>query len=422
LTTSTFKGGYVDFFKDSLGQRYYTEFGQNADSSLLTLNFYEVSDNYELGNLVLTKEWVNRHAKQIGFINNELVIIYASPFLDGKLYIEIFDTSGEMLKSRLYDSSKKWAQVYASYLGSHFKEILAHPQLPKAFVLTSFVGVEIFVIDQNTLDTVITYNAEEYGGPGNANLINYGGYFQLNNRSVRMEYDGIMLIGEAFTKPYYLWDGDIWTNDDQFYCIKQKWDRSYEIQDFGPKDINNGICYGYGVNEATQTRVIAGSIPFDDFRLITDEKREILIYMYDQWGKYDSIFIHGDKNHIATGLLVEDNGDIFIGGTYSNAWSNDSVYKWVTKIPGIAVGMIEQEKINNHLYIYPNPTVETVQIKEVAKFLNAEFDIYSQTGVLVKQGKVTGESIDVSDFTAGVYVLTIRSESKEQFNAVFIKD
>jgi hypothetical protein len=72
--------------------------------------------------------------------------------------------------------------------------------------------------------------------------------------------------------------------------------------------------------------------------------------------------------------------------------------------------------------LFPNPTVETIQIKEVIKFMNGEFQIYSQSGVMVKQGRVTGQEIDVSSFTAGVYVLTVKSQNEEQFNAIFVKE
>jgi hypothetical protein len=419
---STFKGGLVAFYEDSQGNMYYVEFGQTSNNTELILNYYEMNYDYSIGRILTTKTWHNRISQQIGFINDELIIIYSNSIpISDSLYIETYDVSGLMLQTRLYDAfNPNLNQI--DITGFAFKEIKKHPQLNKAFVLTNFVGVKLFVVDQNTLDTVRTYNAAEYGGPGNANLLNYDGYYQLYNRHVRMEYDGIVLSGDATTKPYYLSNQDIWTTDNQFYSIKQFWDSTYEIQNFGPIDIYNGACFGYGVNESTQTRVIAGSIPYDDVNWTANEQREVLIYLYDQWGKYDSIYIHGDKNHICTDLIVEDNGDLFISGLYSDAWSTDSVYYWLTKIPGVAVGMIEQEKMNNHLYLFPNPTVEQIQIKEVSKFINGEFEIYSQTGVLVKQGKVTGQEFDVSTFIAGVYILSVKSESGEQFNAIFVKE
>ena len=237
-----------------------------------------------------------------------------------------------------------------------------------------------------------------------------------------MEDDGVVLHGTVYMKPRYLSDWDYVTSDYQFFVFKQYWDGKHEFRDFGPGNINNGLGIGYGVNKSTQTHVITGVIPFDDFHLSKDEKREVLIYLYDQWGKYDSIYLFGDKNHVPLKTLVDDNGDVFIAGMYTDAWTTDSTYVWLTKLPGVALSMIEQEKINNHLFLFPNPTVETIQIKEVEKFLRGHFEIYSQSGVLVKNGSVTGQEIDVSSFTAGVYILTVKSESGEQFNAIFVKE
>jgi hypothetical protein len=421
MTSATFQGGFVDFFTDSNGKKYYAELGKTAVSGELILNYYSMNDDYSLDSLLVTKKWNDRYTQQLGFINDELIVIYSNAFpVNDTVYIETFDTIGSMLQSRLYAfNNSNLNQVYLA--GHTFNKILKHPQLNKAFVLSHYLNVKVFVVNQNSLDTIRTYNAMEYGGPGNANLMNYGGYFQMYNNNVRMDYDGIILAGDAWMKPYYLSNNDLTTNDYQYYSIKQFWDDTYEIQNFGPIDINNGFSGASEINELTKTQVIAGSIPSDDFSYITNEKREILIYLYDQWGKYDSIFIHGNKNHTCTDILVEDNGDIFIAGMYSNAWSTDSVYNWLTKIPGVAVGMIEQEKMNNHLFLYPNPTVEQIQIKEVAKFINGEYEIYSQTGVLVKQGKVTGQEIDVSSFISGVYVITVKNENGEQFNAIFVK-
>jgi len=412
-TVNVHWGWYIQ--SSDLSSTYYA-YRYRDTSNYMVLQLYQVNSQFEIGDTIFSIKEDNRVFSFVDVINNEFVIGYFNARVGhDSLFIKTFNLNGNLKSSREYDAfSQTDNQIYGmTFLG--IMGAVEHPQIEDAFILAHPNQNKIFVVNQNTLDTIRTYNVDTLG----AYLINYAGYWTRHNSELRVENDGVVLTGTVHLDP----DTNIQTSgfDFQYYEFKQFWDGTFSIRDFGPRDVDNR-GYASGINRSTNTKVIAGAIPFSAALFTVAEKREVLVYVYDDYGKLDSIYLHGDYNHVPTKLFVDDNGDIFISGMYTEAWGTGAAHAWLTKIPGLAVGMIEQNKINNHLFIYPNPTVQTIQIKEVSKFVNGNYEIYSQLGAVVKQGSVTAQEIDVSQFPAGVYILTVRNQNGEQFNAIFVKE
>lgn len=74
------------------------------------------------------------------------------------------------------------------------------------------------------------------------------------------------------------------------------------------------------------------------------------------------------------------------------------------------------------LSLYPNPTVEKINIKNNLLQINSSmlFEIYDLKGGVVKKGELLNKQINVKDLKSGIYILDIMTENKKQ-SLKFIK-
>ena len=76
----------------------------------------------------------------------------------------------------------------------------------------------------------------------------------------------------------------------------------------------------------------------------------------------------------------------------------------------------------NEISIYPNPSNQFLNIRNIDKIEVAAITIYTTTGQLVKAIKEEDYSkINISDLSNGVYILNIKSKNNEKFSESFIK-
>ena len=75
------------------------------------------------------------------------------------------------------------------------------------------------------------------------------------------------------------------------------------------------------------------------------------------------------------------------------------------------------------LSVYPNPAVETLQVKSsvLPQDDSVNYNIYTVTGSLVQKGKLVNHKIDVRDLKLGVYILDVKYQEKKQ-SIRFIKE
>ncbi|MFT4752571.1 MAG: hypothetical protein ACI9GM_001579 [Salibacteraceae bacterium] len=59
------------------------------------------------------------------------------------------------------------------------------------------------------------------------------------------------------------------------------------------------------------------------------------------------------------------------------------------------MGLIEQEKVSERIYLFPNPTVNQMNTDNANKYINGEFTIYSQTGAVKKFGRFSSSFMTV---------------------------
>ena len=75
---------------------------------------------------------------------------------------------------------------------------------------------------------------------------------------------------------------------------------------------------------------------------------------------------------------------------------------------------------NFEVAVYPNPASNFIKFSTDYKVENSNYIIYNQTGVEVKKGVSTTNTISIEDITPGIYFITIKTENKT-FNSKFIK-
>lgn len=140
------------------------------------------------------------------------------------------------------------------------------------------------------------------------------------------------------------------------------------------------------------------------------------IYFYDPitnvWDTIPKSF-PGVRRHFVPCVTIGDN--VYFGtGTNGTNLADFWAYEWKKDVE-ISIGINEFEK-ENSISISPNPTSNYIKIN-VADNLNKTqllFKLYTITGKEISSQFVFGNSctIDVSEFTKGLYVATISSNNK----------
>ncbi|CAN0295172.1 unnamed protein product, partial [Ectocarpus fasciculatus] len=206
---------------------------------------------------------------------------------------------------------------------------------------------------------------------------------------------GVFLQRDSFGTNYDL----------QFYYATKSWgpDTAKPYM-FGPAKISNR-GYAFSIEKSSGTRLLAGSMPFDRYAFNATEPREILIYRFNDHGQ-DSILLYGAKNHVPIQLYPDSNGDLFILSTYTEAWTTDSTYYMLTKIPGFAISLIENHTTEAEIQLYPNPAHNYLRIDQL-KEEALQLAFYTQGGQLVKEVEVESKEIDISSLKAGLYVVVL---------------
>lgn len=106
-----------------------------------------------------------------------------------------------------------------------------------------------------------------------------------------------------------------------------------------------------------------------------------------------------------------------IAGNYNGSLNNPCGYTNVAgsvmdlpvKITGV-LSVNETDATKSEITIYPNPADTFVEIKNLKD--DADYSIYSADGRLVQSGKVNDQRINVASLLKGLYIITIKTESK----------
>lgn len=141
----------------------------------------------------------------------------------------------------------------------------------------------------------------------------------------------------------------------------------------------------------------------------------------------DTITSNGDQIIRERYLNCQDSAETIIMNVVGNShtWhasATNEFWKFIRKYNKCAVTTGISNILNNkELKIYPNPANTILFIKTEDNSLS-QYQIYNSIGQMLKQGKLTENSVDVSGLPKGIYFIQLNFKNGQMFNLKFIKD
>lgn len=139
----------------------------------------------------------------------------------------------------------------------------------------------------------------------------------------------------------------------------------------------------------------------------------------DSLGAFDPMFtdkVNNDYTLQSTSALINSGADSF-NNTTADLAGNTRIVETIDIGPfefQSATASVDDD-FTNSITVYPNPASNFIKISN--NFLNANYSIFSTLGQKLKIGKIDGtNNINISDLSAGNYILKIRFE-----NAIYTK-
>lgn len=135
-------------------------------------------------------------------------------------------------------------------------------------------------------------------------------------------------------------------------------------------------------------------------------------------------YLNFDFSNEATGTAAINFGysynkaSIFFNFGTTGAQAGEQTYYWDDMVFGETTGILNN--ITTNTRVYPNPASGILYLENADKF--QKISVYSLNGQIVYTSEVVGNSIDVSEFTSGIYTLKAQGKNGLNYNAKFIVD
>ena len=124
-----------------------------------------------------------------------------------------------------------------------------------------------------------------------------------------------------------------------------------------------------------------------------------------------------DESFIFSGELTETGTfQIEVIATDTAGASISDIFRLTVKGPSSL-----QAHPNTKLTIYPNPTNGILQIDNADSFTKINFEIYSPTGQLLQSNVLTGNIIDLTNYSKGVYLLRLNTEDQTYIERILVE-
>jgi hypothetical protein len=234
-------------------------------------------------------------------------------------------------------------------------------------------------------------------------LINMSSYF--NKFITKVDSSGAVLWAKAINQP-----------------------KKIHQYDYNQFDIDNEGSVYFGM-QARDT-VDFGT----DFQYVPSSHYDLFVAKYTSTGVLSWVkSMQGNTNSYSwiSSVAVYDTSNVFVSGHFSGYLSVDNQnmtsnirHGFITMFgSNISSGFNEVYNINNRIDVFPNPTTDKISFITNKVFKDARLNIYSITGKLVKTELIDGNnSIDVSNFNTGVYLVRIETKQGKTYTSRFIKN
>jgi hypothetical protein len=345
--------------------------------------------------------------RNVGLFNGNLILMKAngSQSLD-TMVLQKMDLTGNILKTVMHNDSINLG--YYTLNRNYFFGPYQHPNNINQIVYGNYFECRVAVVDKTTLDTVSVMKPDPYHFTPMSTYVD-GGYQLYPDR---ITCGGSMFL--TYNLPFNP------TFDWQYYFDSRSWsgDSLYELRlgklGFADKS------YAYTSSPAHNQHILAGSGPMNSL-FEGPEYREVKLYRFNESGFIDSLLLYGNKNHVPLRLLAEPNGDLFMLSTFTDAWTTDSTYFQLDKIPAYLIGLIEDKVVSPKIIIYPNPTADIVRF-DVGTMAITSIDVYCQEGQLLKHFKTpAAEGVTIADLPNNLYIFVLHLDDGTRVSSIVVK-
>ncbi len=127
----------------------------------------------------------------------------------------------------------------------------------------------------------------------------------------------------------------------------------------------------------------------------------------------------GISNGGSVAAMAVYNNELYVGGGFDSAGGVYAKNIAMWNGPNGVEGVKDQAQLN----VYPNPVANTLYVSSSIAGSNTKYSIYNELGQEFQEGRIVSNisKIDVSDFTPGLYLLSVLDGNK-QYNYKFIKN
>gem|GEM_PF-6431474 len=400
--------GFSRLIDSFSGNNYIIEAEVFPGDTTFDLRLFQANSSFTRGTLMFTKNYTTESVLSAPYIYGGNLYLYLLSGNNSIATIERLNLSGNLVNSRIidfnnYDLTKDFNINRHQYVRIY--------QPNDSFITSElYGGAELVRLNRFTLETDALVGISQ---PIIAFLANNRGYrgartYEYTVDATGVEMDGSVSSSSGFSPPF----------DRQYFTCKVGWDSTLIFYNsFGDTLVDEVITafekvgnfkYFTGTTNYTTNDYAYGAI-----------YRSVPLIVADSTGILDSISIYGHKNHNVWDLKVDKDKNIIISSYFSNAWSDDSIFLQLTKIPiGILTSIREQE-LSRNVAIYPNPTRDFIYSDE---FENGDVvQIFNQQGQLLKEERISfSNGIDVRFLRTGTYFFQLIRENKRQ-TVLFIK-
>lgn len=382
-----------------------------TDDSLIQMTFKNVltdyrADSTEIFNLIQK----NRFIVDSPFLYDSSIYTFTGNLAYDTAYLSRYDMQGNLLNQKIltWNFSDSTILIFPYAYGP-----TGISPANDSLLVFNTDGSEIQFVNRYTLNKVRLIVLDNNQS---ANIAAFEGWMQMNSTGFILDSNKVTLYGNLRKAP-----GFALPEFSQYYRMTIDYDGNIlDKIHLGNTTVDNKGCYYEKIND---DEYFVGSTPFSFNTWFSPEYRELLIFKVNNTQR-DSVLIYGHKNYFINGdMVIDQNLDMFISTVYSNAWSDDSVFTVITKIPNaLLVSVKEYNPKVSSILVYPNPTKDQLRV-DGAK-VGELYKVVSITGQLVLEGALTNsKTIDVGALKTGTYFLQLESQHQATYRAnVFIKE
>jgi Secretion system C-terminal sorting domain len=120
------------------------------------------------------------------------------------------------------------------------------------------------------------------------------------------------------------------------------------------------------------------------------------------------------ENDVMNSVYQSSDGTVILGGQTAAGIDQDKNEEsegdndvWMVALNALLE--VEDYLIATTIRLYPNPSVQNLNIAGIDG-LATQYEVYSNSGVTVATGLVENNSVDVSQFTSGTYLIRLKNE------------